>query len=945
MQQFNNCTILEASDLNEDAIYKTSKKVAANSRIMYLLDPSTSLRIYRLVEKFTDALDGEDDAGITQARIAYNLKFSLPATLYERTGDTYNKLGEVKNLSGLLEMMQYDDNGMPNKSYRLVLDDLKKGEGTSQEDDETANTMVAKLFQQIIFLNLNIDIDKQSEIKKKEIKERFRQYYQDVNKNLIKAEKATAALHGKLSNDTEPILNNITNALNDMKKELSHAAQRPLRIAVMGTKKAGKSVIINSLLKRDFAPTSPTLPTPNTIIYIPEALGSKLCLEYEGNKLEFESDEDLKFYIEKEFKKAQEHTGKGSGLKDMCIHYPSAELNGFKIYDTPGPNFAGARQISSDDKVGAGINEHERIAEECIEKADVCIFVMNYSNHLTNDEVNFLEKIRESFAKNNKFYSLFIALNRIDERFAAEDEKSVNRLLDYISFRLEELKYNNIIVFGTSALQSFYISQLRNIVEQCRSLNLIALDDDITDGALFNGDTLRDLRRVFKNTHEGSDQSFGQIHKTYLNFVNHHLQNMEDFCGYSNPTDCDLEQISGIPQLQKHCRYVGEQKADLEIVDAAVSKIDAKMKRVGNALVVTELNSMSDQDIKTIEKLVDLMKDLQKTIDKILNGLDSIVTSDKKKALLYDADTDGKGVKKSAIELATGKIKNLVDNLEIDARDMKELSETGEWSCLEQFYKSLDDIVIGINNETDEKLSKQAKFIGEIYCNEVETKLQNTQAEISKAVDKIDSHLEQESDVTAMFHDKFKLPVFPASLKKPEASKSLISQSFEGGWLQNKAKDYSRTDTYYVTKKVERGSDGIFEFILSLFGEKFYENKQVQENKTTYETEKFKEAFKEKVIGEISVAIEKFYEELCTEQKNQITEMFDNVVEQCQAFKDDYSNIFKHFHDSLEFVIKDKQEHSEAIQKDINNLNELSILLKPFFAVWDNVLFGTKGEK
>ena len=65
---------------------------------------------------------------------------------------------------------------------------------------------------------------------------------------------------------------------------------------------------------------------------------------------------------------------------------------------------------------------------------------MNYSNHLTNDEVTFLKNIHSLFKENNKFYSLFITVNRIDERYAVNEEKSVDRILDYISTRLEDLK-------------------------------------------------------------------------------------------------------------------------------------------------------------------------------------------------------------------------------------------------------------------------------------------------------------------------------------------------------------------------------------------------------------------------------------------------------------------------------------------------------------------------
>ena len=99
------------------------------------------------------------------------------------------------------------------------------------------------------------------------------------------------------------------------------------------------------------------------------------------------------------------------------------------------------------------LNEHAKNAEACIDEVDVCIFVTSYANHLTNDEVNFLQKIHHAFKEKNKFYSLFITVNQIDLRYNDTEEKSVDRIIDYIRQRLADLPtpYKNITIFGTSA--------------------------------------------------------------------------------------------------------------------------------------------------------------------------------------------------------------------------------------------------------------------------------------------------------------------------------------------------------------------------------------------------------------------------------------------------------------------------------------------------------------
>ena len=275
------------------------------------------------------------------------------------------------------------------------------------------------------------------------------------NKEYIEGKLADA----NLSAESKERAREICNAFDVMLKEFEKAKARPIRIAAIGTKKAGKSVVINSLLERDYAPTSSTLPTPNTIVYIPaKEKDTPLTLKYKGETRIFDNAEDLKEFIGNEFKNAQKETGEGAGLPDMEITYPSDRgLNGYEIWDTPGPNVAFT-------------GEHEKNAKERVAQADVCIFVMNYSNHLTTDEVKFLAYAHEIFQKNNKFYSLFITVNRLDERYAVNEGKSVDRVIDYLGYRLERLDppYKNIVLFGTSALQKFYLDNVIDFVKELR---------------------------------------------------------------------------------------------------------------------------------------------------------------------------------------------------------------------------------------------------------------------------------------------------------------------------------------------------------------------------------------------------------------------------------------------------------------------------------------------
>lgn len=218
---------------------------------------------------------------------------------------------------------------------------------------------------------------------------------------------------------------------------------------------------------------------------------------------------------------------------------------------------------------------------------------MNYSNHLTNDEVTFLKNIHSFFKDNNKFYSLFITINRIDERYAVNVEKSVDRILDYISTRLEALTppYKNIVIFGTSALQSFYLDSVIDLVKADRAED----GEDVDELPLIDADSIRPLKKAHKDS------------LTPITFIGNALDHLEDFHGIENATEKELYALSGVPQLWSYTQYIGGSKTDVEIVDSVVGKFDTAFDEVKNSLIVADLLDLTDKDRKYLLELVELI--------------------------------------------------------------------------------------------------------------------------------------------------------------------------------------------------------------------------------------------------------------------------------------------------------------------------------------------------
>lgn len=282
------------ADFREEKIASTADKILANEALIHLLEPSEELRLHQAIERMAK-LDDIDNMMLTRLRFAYNLHFDLPVELRKCTdAGTGVPVGEAKSFAELVEMLPEDEAGAAMDDYRSVIDDLKwdeqSGEEKKEDKKDTVKRMIAEIFQQFVFLNLNMDIMSKSEIQKTIVKERFRKDYPQLRTNLTLA---LAAMDGvldgaRLSQEGKATAEGMKATLQDIEKEMAKARKRPIRIAAMGTKKAGKSVIINTLLGQEYAPTSSELPTPNIIQYVPEAPDSGLWMRYKDEDVSFD---------------------------------------------------------------------------------------------------------------------------------------------------------------------------------------------------------------------------------------------------------------------------------------------------------------------------------------------------------------------------------------------------------------------------------------------------------------------------------------------------------------------------------------------------------------------------------------------------------------------------------------------------------------------------------
>ena len=306
-------------------------------------------------------------------------------------------------------------------------------------------------------------------------------------------------------------------------------------IGILGTKKAGKSTLINALVNDEYAISSRKLPTPNKIIYSEATNDDIISLKYKNTNTHFSDVKYLQKYLIKEFEAADNDY---KALEEMQIFIPNFPeyLKNFRLIDTPASNFA---------LNGENIN----IIKKIIPEVNFIIFVMNYSTHLTDDEISLFDEVYKTFNEKKSKHPILIAINHIDEIYASEEVKSYERLEDYIQKRLTSLGYDNFLVLGVSALQAVYCRQTAHLLmtgtfwEKCRSF----------------------IQKLFKTTPSLNEELQGLKDRyrktdnlTGISFIINTILDFKDFHGITINDIKKLQETHRIEYLKHLIHYLSE---------------------------------------------------------------------------------------------------------------------------------------------------------------------------------------------------------------------------------------------------------------------------------------------------------------------------------------------------------------------------------------------------
>lgn len=451
---------------------------------------------------------------------------------------------------------------------------------------DAVRTQLSAIVQQLVYLG--IPLGKIQVVTEKEAKDLviIKRYEENVNLYDSLSKNIYDEIAAKSFPNNEKLKNQVLTSLKKIQGYIAESRETELKIAVAASKKSGKSVVVNSMLECELAPTSLELATPNNCVY---KKSDKYYLKHKGETKFFETPENVKEYIKPIFKNAEFNEKDKFAIEDMEIGYiPTTEnLSSLTIYDTPGPDLAGSA--------------HHTAADNAIKESDVLIFPIDYTKYLTDSETKYLKDIREIFAKKKKFYSLIFDINKTDQRFTSEGDKCMVRVIDFIREKLIAIapEFKDSIIFGTSALTYFNVLEIPKITG-CEDMQNISVEDLYLelDSRLNNLNLSQDETDKLMFIQEQSNR--------FKRTFNVKVTNLQQ-----------VKQYSGMPDLLNYVNYITQNKARAERLNNLIYSIDSEIKSIWNLFKFADLENQLAENKEKIEKAKKILETFSKEVETI----------------------------------------------------------------------------------------------------------------------------------------------------------------------------------------------------------------------------------------------------------------------------------------------------------------------------------------
>ncbi len=521
------------------------------------------------------------------------------------------------NLNLLFYRKNSGGSAKPISSMTQLIEVLNPGEECKIVVTDNKRSTLAEVVQQLIYIGYpltRVEIMLAKEEKDHERAVRFMSRIDELSKRLNAAMESLGKIKiNTFSREYEKkceILNDVKASCTEISSQISKARNRQMKIAIAASKKTGKSIIVNSMVGEELAPTSLELATPNICTY-KKSPDSSYHLGYNGRQMKYDTAEEIRGEIDREFKKAQENTG--FGLADMEISYVSAKNNfeAYTVFDTPGPDAARA-------------DSHKEKAKKAMDESDVVVFAIDYAKYLTDTEESYLKEIKEQFNQQGKFDSLIFTINKIDQRYNdPKTTKSVTKSIDFIRERLRKIDscYSDCAIFATSALQYFDAVEAEKVC-----------GDELRESQ----DLYDDIRKLMRKYKGVADQ---------LSFLDGQVGYMTNSSELEAITLADIKQYSGMPDLMEYIAYIAKTKARDELANSVAYQIDIQQTKIqGIVNRIENLRKLMEKDDECIKEIKAIIDDFRSEKTVILSSELKREEIDKYSAMrAYQEDAEKQG--------------------------------------------------------------------------------------------------------------------------------------------------------------------------------------------------------------------------------------------------------------------------------------------------------------
>ena len=592
-----NVILLKGADpkADKDRIFEDYKKP---DTVFLLDDPTGKKALYQYIEELN-----------LKRNILMRIRIAKELTGLKAKYSVRGETREIQRFSEILKVLKPNEESVITILGDKNLNSYDKETPDGQKKYTQVRTMLAEVIQQLAYLELPLNRIQVCTEKESRDMDRVRVFEKNLSRLKERASAADEALRGlHEKNPAWREVENVMNTVNVIQKNLQEAGNREMTIMVAATKKSGKSVVVNSMIEQTLAPTSLTLPTPNNCIYR-RRQDNIYTLDFQDKQVNYHKEyrqEDLK-KMRKEiyelFQRAQKNTEAGFAIPDMNLGYVKEQggFTSYTLYDTPGPDLAGA--------VG-----HKEAKERALQKADMVVFLIDFEKHLTDAEVDYLREIRDAFKRKNKFFSLVILVNKLDERFTSEGKnvKSVVYTLDFLrdSLITKDSSFRDVILLGTSAL-TYYRCINAPRLPGCESL----AENDGFQHIKSCIEHLRDAEENESEESESGDEEGDPI--TDLNFLQNIANSLENHRGQKVRSLEELKDFSGMPNALAYLEYISRNKARQEIINNLLNAIDGQMAKIENLLQFQKLEELLSKNKGELERVRKLLKEWAEKVAQI----------------------------------------------------------------------------------------------------------------------------------------------------------------------------------------------------------------------------------------------------------------------------------------------------------------------------------------